>query len=84
MCENMQIDFIRWQIGHWIVEKRPWDRNVIPLERLVWVDVEGVPLCAWSKETFRKMLNKQGNIVHMEDELGEDVYKKRIYVLNTF
>lgn len=63
-------------MDHWVTEKRPWDRNFVPSERFVWVDVEVYSLRAWSKETFKKILSKWGSIVHLDDELGEDVYKK--------
>lgn len=71
-------------MDHWIIEKRPRDRNFVPPERLVWVDVEGLPLRVWSKEAFRKILAKWGSIVHIDDALGEDVYKNRICVLTNF
>lgn len=25
-------------MDYWIIEKRPWDRNFVPPERLMWVD----------------------------------------------
>ncbi|CAI9281907.1 unnamed protein product [Lactuca saligna] len=71
-------------MNNWIVEKRPWDRKFFPLDHLILVDVEGLPLCAWSKEAFRKIFVKWGSIVHLEDELGEDVYKNQICILSTF
>ena len=33
---------------------------------------------------FRKKLVKWGSIVHLEDDLGEDVYKNQICILSTF
>lgn len=69
-------------VDHWIAEKVPWYRNFVPPERLDWVDVERLPLHAWSKEAFRKILNN-GTIVHLDDGLGEVEYKKIICVLNT-
>ncbi|CAI9292934.1 unnamed protein product [Lactuca saligna] len=71
-------------MDHWIDEKRPWDRNFVPLERLIWVDVEGLPLRAWSKQAFKNILAKWGNILHLDDDLGENVYKKRICILSSF
>lgn len=71
-------------INHWIVDKCPWDRNFVPSERLLWVDVEGLLLCSWIKEAFRKIIAKWGNIVHLEDGLSEDVYKNRIGLMISF
>lgn len=71
-------------MDHWILEKYSWDRNFIPSERIVWVDVEGLPLSTWSKESFRKIFSKWGSIVQLDDDLGEDVYKNRICMLSSF
>ncbi|CAI9266941.1 unnamed protein product [Lactuca saligna] len=64
-------------IDHWVLDKRPWGRNFIPLDTIVWVDIEGIPLRAWSKTSFRKIFEKWGTIVQIDDELSEDIYKKR-------
>lgn len=71
-------------LSHWIVEKRQWDRNFVLLERLLWVDVEGVHIRAWSTYAFRKIIAKQGSISHLDVDLGEDVYKNRFCVLTSF
>ncbi|CAI9260933.1 unnamed protein product [Lactuca saligna] len=70
-------------IDHWIAEKKPLDRNFVPSERLVWVDVEGLPLSAWSKDSFRKILSRWGIIAQLDDDLGEDIYKNRICILTS-
>ncbi|CAI9278348.1 unnamed protein product [Lactuca saligna] len=71
-------------MDHWLLEKRAWDRYFAPLERKVWVDVEGLPLSVWSKESFRKIISKWGTIVHLDDNLGEDIYKNMICILSSF
>ncbi|CAI9264496.1 unnamed protein product [Lactuca saligna] len=70
-------------MDHWLLEKRAWDRKFIPSERIVWVDVEAVSLSTWSKESFKKILSKWGTIAQLDDDLGEDIYKNRIYILTT-
>ncbi|CAI9274338.1 unnamed protein product [Lactuca saligna] len=67
----------------WLLDKCPWDRNIVPTDQLVWLDVEGLPLCVWSKGVFHKIVEKWGSIAHIDDDLGEDVYKKRLCVLNS-
>ncbi|GKE74675.1 hypothetical protein Tco_1536716, partial [Tanacetum coccineum] len=36
-------------------------------ERIVWVDIEGVPLNAWTRSTFQKISSKWGELVELED-----------------
>nr|GEV36108.1 RNA-directed DNA polymerase, eukaryota, reverse transcriptase zinc-binding domain protein [Tanacetum cinerariifolium] len=51
--------------------------------RSTWVDVEGVPLKAWSEETFKRIATKWGNILLMEDS-GDDLFhSKRLCILTT-
>lgn len=52
----------------------------------MWLDIEGVPLHAWSKDAFRRSLAKWGYIAHLEDDLGEDVElrDKNLLSLPTF
>lgn len=40
-CKNFLASVV---MNHWISEKHYWDRDFIPLEKLVWVNVEGLPL----------------------------------------
>ncbi|GJY79461.1 RNA-directed DNA polymerase, eukaryota [Tanacetum coccineum] len=39
-------------------------------ERIVWVDIEGVPLNAWTRSTFQKISSKWGELVELEDGEG--------------
>ncbi|GJR75137.1 RNA-directed DNA polymerase, eukaryota [Tanacetum coccineum] len=41
--------------------------DFVAKERLVWVDIEGVPLNAWSRSTFQKIGSKWGEMVELED-----------------
>nr|GEZ57674.1 RNA-directed DNA polymerase, eukaryota [Tanacetum cinerariifolium] len=36
-------------------------------ERVVWVDIEGIPVHAWSRETFTKIEKKWGEALNIED-----------------
>nr|GFA73700.1 hypothetical protein [Tanacetum cinerariifolium] len=36
-------------------------------ERIVWVDIEGVPLHAWSRKTFSRISKKWGETLNIED-----------------
>lgn len=57
--------------------------DFVPSDRIVLVDIEGLRLPAWSKLDFRKIMDKWGNIVHLNDNIGEDVYKKILLILGS-
>nr|GEX26692.1 hypothetical protein [Tanacetum cinerariifolium] len=52
-------------------------------EQIVWVDIEGFPLNAWSRSTFQKIGSKWGELVDLED-MYEDLFaRKRICVMTS-
>lgn len=67
-CNNFKASDV---LNHLIDKKRDGDKNFIPMVRLVWVDIEGFPLRAWSKDTFRRIIKKWGEIAHLYEDLGK-------------
>ncbi|GKA14515.1 hypothetical protein Tco_0694161 [Tanacetum coccineum] len=49
-------------------------------ERIVWVDIEGVPLNAWTRSTFQKIGSKWGELVELEDGYDDLFARKRICI----
>nr|GEX11281.1 RNA-directed DNA polymerase, eukaryota, nucleotide-binding alpha-beta plait domain protein [Tanacetum cinerariifolium] len=49
-------------------------------ERIVWVDIQGVPLNAWSRSTFQKIASKWGEMVELEDGYDDLFARKRICI----
>ncbi|GKD51808.1 hypothetical protein Tco_1280784, partial [Tanacetum coccineum] len=49
-------------------------------ERIVWVDIEGVPLNAWSHLTFKKIGSIWGEMVDLEEENDTLFARKRICI----
>ncbi|GJZ38657.1 RNA-directed DNA polymerase, eukaryota [Tanacetum coccineum] len=48
--------------------------------RIVWVDIEGVPIHAWSRATFNKIGSKWGEVMEIE-ECKDDLFaRKRICI----
>ncbi|GJY81047.1 hypothetical protein Tco_0493798 [Tanacetum coccineum] len=45
-------------------------------ERIVWVDIEGVPLNAWSHPTFKKIGSIWGEMVDLEEENDNPICEK--------
>nr|GEU98108.1 hypothetical protein [Tanacetum cinerariifolium] len=54
--------------------------DFVAKERIVWVDIEGVPLNAWSRSTFQKIASKWGEMVELEDGYDGLFARKRIYI----
>ncbi|GJZ97655.1 RNA-directed DNA polymerase, eukaryota [Tanacetum coccineum] len=50
-------------------------------ECVVWVDIEGIPLHVWSRETFAKIGNKWGEALDIEDNFGSSFARKRLCIL---
>nr|GEX88101.1 RNA-directed DNA polymerase, eukaryota [Tanacetum cinerariifolium] len=53
-------------------------------ECIAWVDIEGVPLQAWSRETFLKIGNKWGDLMSIEDTSVASFGRKRVCILTNY
>ncbi|GJV65051.1 zinc finger, CCHC-type, retrotransposon gag domain protein [Tanacetum coccineum] len=49
-------------------------------ERVVWVDSEGIPLHAWSRDTFTRIRNKWGETLNIEDTIDSSFGRKRLCI----
>lgn len=77
-CENFMQNEL---MDHWLSLKRKWDKHFVPEDRLVWLDIKRLNLLGWSKQAFRMIVAKWGTVAHMEDNLGVDLYKNRMFLL---
>ncbi|PWA44201.1 hypothetical protein CTI12_AA529430 [Artemisia annua] len=50
-------------VASWFSRLCNAQRDFVSKERIVWVDIEGVPLHAWSRSTFCKIGSKWGEII---------------------
>ncbi|GKC34836.1 RNA-directed DNA polymerase, eukaryota [Tanacetum coccineum] len=50
-------------------------------ERVVWVDIEGVPLNVWTRETFLKIGKKWGETMDIEENLVTSFARKRLCII---
>ncbi|GJV56809.1 RNA-directed DNA polymerase, eukaryota [Tanacetum coccineum] len=54
--------------------------DFVSRNRIVWVDIEGVPIHAWSRATFNKIGSKWGEVMEIE-ECKDDLFaRKRICI----
>ncbi|GJX96364.1 RNA-directed DNA polymerase, eukaryota [Tanacetum coccineum] len=49
-------------------------------ERVVWVDIEGIPFNVWSRETFLKIGKKWGETMDIKDNLDSSFAQKRLCI----
>nr|GEX25498.1 RNA-directed DNA polymerase, eukaryota [Tanacetum cinerariifolium] len=49
-------------------------------ERIVWVDIEGIPLNVWSRETFMRIGKKWGETLDIEDNVDSSFGRKRLRI----
>ncbi|GJU04033.1 RNA-directed DNA polymerase, eukaryota, reverse transcriptase zinc-binding domain protein [Tanacetum coccineum] len=57
-----------------------WTPNFEIQDRVVWIDIEGTPLRAWSQSTFNKIASKWRELVYMDTSNVPNKYSMRLYV----
>ncbi|GJU80727.1 RNA-directed DNA polymerase, eukaryota [Tanacetum coccineum] len=61
----------------WFFVIQPWKNDFRVDERVLWVDVEGIPLVAWTNKTFMKIAKRWGELGFTEDSDDNDLWRKR-------
>ncbi|GJU76275.1 RNA-directed DNA polymerase, eukaryota, nucleotide-binding alpha-beta plait domain protein [Tanacetum coccineum] len=67
-------------INSWFDVIQDAETDFVSDERIVWVDIEGVPLKAWSRETFTRIAKKWGEMLELEDNADNSFGRKRICI----
>ncbi|GJU39294.1 RNA-directed DNA polymerase, eukaryota [Tanacetum coccineum] len=49
-------------------------------DRIVWVDIEGVPMHVWSRNTFHKIGSRWGEVLDLEESKEDFFARKRICI----
>ncbi|GJU30970.1 RNA-directed DNA polymerase, eukaryota [Tanacetum coccineum] len=55
-------------IGSWFSQLQQASNLFHIDERVTWVDIEGIPLKVWTKNTFLQIVSKWGDLLHVEDQ----------------
>nr|GEX27543.1 reverse transcriptase [Tanacetum cinerariifolium] len=56
-----------------------WTPQFEVLDRVVWIDVEGMPLSAWSQSNFNKIASKWGELVYLDSNVSNK-YNMRLCI----
>ncbi|GKA17373.1 RNA-directed DNA polymerase, eukaryota [Tanacetum coccineum] len=67
-------------VGSWFGILNPASNSFIVDERVVWVDIEGIPINAWTQNTFSKIAAKWGELLDLEDSDDKSWYRKRLCI----
>ncbi|GJT17571.1 RNA-directed DNA polymerase, eukaryota [Tanacetum coccineum] len=67
---NLRILLAKEGVNSWFCTLLNAYNDFVSDERVVWVDIEGIPLHVWSRETFAKIGNKWGEALDIEDNFG--------------
>ncbi|GKA17721.1 RNA-directed DNA polymerase, eukaryota, partial [Tanacetum coccineum] len=67
-------------VASWFVRLCNAQSDFVSRERIVWVDIEGVPLHVWSRATFHKIGSKWGEVMELEECLDDCFGRKRICI----
>ncbi|GJW50462.1 RNA-directed DNA polymerase, eukaryota [Tanacetum coccineum] len=69
---------------NWLSKVIPWSRSFVPRERLIWLDIEGIPLVAWSLDSLKRVAGNWGEVVYLDEEQEDNYYSARLCVESQF
>ncbi|GKB13345.1 reverse transcriptase domain, reverse transcriptase zinc-binding domain protein [Tanacetum coccineum] len=67
-------------IATWFSSLKAWHDDFVVEERLIWLEIEGVPLRAWTNATFNQICRKWGEMIFIDDNDGCNRLSKRICI----
>ncbi|GJY87623.1 nucleotide-binding alpha-beta plait domain-containing protein [Tanacetum coccineum] len=68
-------------IGSWFSQIQQALNEFHNDKRVTWVDIEGIPLKVWTKNTFTRIASKWGDLMHIEDQEEDCFHSKRICII---
>ncbi|GJU19224.1 putative RNA-directed DNA polymerase, eukaryota, reverse transcriptase zinc-binding domain protein [Tanacetum coccineum] len=71
-------------ISQWFASLKPWHDDFLVEERLVWLEIEGVPIRAWDNVTFKSICNKWGELLFSDDSDTCNRLSKRLCIKSTY
>ncbi|PWA76520.1 reverse transcriptase domain, Reverse transcriptase zinc-binding domain protein [Artemisia annua] len=67
-------------IAAWFSTLKPWHDDFVVKERLIWLEIEGVPLRAWTDDTFKQICSQWGELLFIDDTDGCNRLSKRLCI----
>ncbi|GJV28212.1 RNA-directed DNA polymerase, eukaryota, reverse transcriptase zinc-binding domain protein [Tanacetum coccineum] len=69
-------------IGSWFSQLEQASNLFHIDERVTWVDIKGIPLKVWTKNTFNRIASKLGDLLHVEDQ-DEGYFNSKRFCIKT-
>ncbi|PWA92161.1 RNA-directed DNA polymerase, eukaryota, Reverse transcriptase zinc-binding domain protein [Artemisia annua] len=67
-------------VKSWFSTLKLWHNDFVMEERLIWLEIEGVPIRAWNNDTFTQICRKWGEVLFMDDSDSCNRLSKRLCV----
>ncbi|GJR89741.1 RNA-directed DNA polymerase, eukaryota [Tanacetum coccineum] len=67
-------------VNSWFQVLQDAAHDFVSDERIVWMDIEGIPLNVWSRETFLRIGKKWGETMDIEDNFESSFGHKRLCI----
>ncbi|GJY97792.1 RNA-directed DNA polymerase, eukaryota, reverse transcriptase zinc-binding domain protein [Tanacetum coccineum] len=67
----------------WFSTLKPWYNDFVVDERLVWLEIEGVPIHAWDNQVFNKICSRWGEVIFIDDTDVCNRLSKRLCIKST-
>nr|GEX48664.1 RNA-directed DNA polymerase, eukaryota, reverse transcriptase zinc-binding domain protein [Tanacetum cinerariifolium] len=66
--------------GYWFSQLIQASNSFCIDERVSWIDIAGIPLKAWSKNTFNRITSKWGELIYIDEQEEGYFHSKRVCV----
>nr|GEZ72265.1 RNA-directed DNA polymerase, eukaryota [Tanacetum cinerariifolium] len=54
-------------------QRNPVSHNFIPDDRMIWIEIEGLPLKAWTVNAFKRVAGNCGEAIFVDDDAEENI-----------
>nr|GEU76757.1 nucleotide-binding alpha-beta plait domain-containing protein [Tanacetum cinerariifolium] len=67
-------------VGSWVSQIIKASRDFVTNGRIAWVEIEGVPFKLWSHNTFKKIADRWGKLLDVDDQEETWYHSKRLCI----
>ncbi|GJR99095.1 zinc finger CCCH domain-containing protein 19 [Tanacetum coccineum] len=64
----------------YFTQRKLVSHNFIPDERMIWIEIDGLPLNAWTTNAFKKIAGNWGETVFVDEDADENIANGRVCI----